>query len=139
MLSADVKTKLFLILCWSALLVLWASRDTMFGAELQPGKALYLQHCSSCHGQEGHGNGPVSRYLAVQVPDLTLIKKKNNGIYPSDAVMAAIDGRHDIRGHGDRQMPVWGEIFTIEDQKRPERASVSKAKLITEYIAQLQQ
>ncbi|MGE5217305.1 MAG: c-type cytochrome [Chloroflexota bacterium] len=122
-----------------ALLVLWTCHDIGFGAEPQTGKALYLQHCSSCHGQEGHGNGPVSRYLSVKVPDLTLIKKRNNGIYPSDGVTAAIDGRRQIRGHGDRQMPVWGEIFTIEEQRHPERASISKAKLITKFIAQLQQ
>jgi mono/diheme cytochrome c family protein len=107
-------------------------------AEADPGKAFYLRHCSSCHGQEGRGNGPVSRYLNVKVPDLTLIKTNNHGVYPLDEVMRAIDGRRDVRAHGDRQMPVWGEIFTIEERKYPEQALVLKAKLIAEYIGTLQ-
>jgi mono/diheme cytochrome c family protein len=107
-------------------------------AELGTGKTLYLRHCSSCHGQEGHGNGPVTRYLNVKVPDLTLIKTRNHGVYPSDEVMRAIDGRRDVRAHGDRQMPVWGEIFTIEERKSPERNAPLKAKLIAEYIGTLQ-
>jgi len=107
-------------------------------AEMDQGKQLYVQYCSSCHGHEGHGNGPVSRYLNVRVPDLTLIKKKNDGIYPADKVMSAIDGRRSVRAHGDRQMPVWGEIFRMEQEKYPERTSLLKAKIIAEYVATLQ-
>jgi hypothetical protein len=107
-------------------------------AEIDSGKQFYLRYCSSCHGQEGHGNGPVSRYLTVKVPDLTLIKRKNNGIYPLDKVMAAIDGRRDVRAHGDRQMPVWGEIFRVEKEKYPERTGLLKATIIADYVATLQ-
>lgn len=55
--------------------------------------------------------------------------------------MSAIDGRRAIRGHGDRNMPVWGEIFRKEadDAKYPELTTLLKAKLIAEYIATLQQ
>jgi hypothetical protein len=41
-----------------------------------------MQYCSACHGEQGHGNGPVSRYIAVKIPDLTLLKKTNRGVYP---------------------------------------------------------
>ena|ERR1044071_501700 len=122
-----------------AFLTFCASQAPALSAETNLGKALYIQHCSSCHGQEGHGNGPVSRYINVKVPDLTLIKKTNNGSYPLDKVMWAIDGRGDVRAHGDRQMPVWGEIFIIEEQRSPQRARDSKAKLIAEYVGKLQQ
>jgi len=47
--------------------------------------------------------------------------------------------RGDVRAHGDREMPVWGEIFIIEEQRSPQRARESKAKLIAEYIGKLQQ
>ncbi|HVR17981.1 MAG TPA: cytochrome c [Candidatus Limnocylindrales bacterium] len=120
-------------------LISGASHTAALSAEPDAGKIFYMQHCSSCHGQEGHGNGPVSRYLNVKVPDLTLIKKNNNGIYPLDKVMWAIDGRGDVRAHGDREMPIWGEIFIIEEQRSPQRARESKAKLIAEYIGKLQQ
>lgn len=29
------------------------------------GKAIYLQHCSRCHGMEGHGDGPDESKLSV--------------------------------------------------------------------------
>ncbi|HET7766079.1 MAG TPA: copper homeostasis membrane protein CopD [Burkholderiales bacterium] len=34
------------------------------------GSSLYRQHCASCHGPLGHGDGPVSASLAVGLPDL---------------------------------------------------------------------
>ncbi len=52
--------------------------------------------------------------------------------------MSAIDGRRIVRAHGDRQMPVWGEIFRMEQEKYPERTSLLKAKIIAEYVATLQ-
>src|SRR5262249_24475541 len=30
---------------------------------LQPGKAVYDQHCAACHGQNGDGSGPASVWL----------------------------------------------------------------------------
>ena len=44
---------------------------------------MYLQYCSSCHGQDGRGSGSVSEFLKVKVPDLTLLKKNNKGVYPA--------------------------------------------------------
>ena len=131
--------KLSIMIYLLIFLISGASHAAALSAETDAGKLFYMQHCSSCHGQEGHGNGPVSRYLNVTVTDLTLIKKNNNGIYPLDKVMWAIDGRGDVRAHGDREMPIWGEIFIIEEQRSPQRARESKAKLIAEYIGKLQQ
>lgn len=33
------------------------------------GKALYLQNCSSCHGDTGHGDGPTGAALPVKPRD----------------------------------------------------------------------
>lgn len=35
------------------------------------GKELYDRSCASCHGNAGRGDGPVSKSLAVEVPELT--------------------------------------------------------------------
>ena len=38
-------------------------------ANANPGKAMYLQYCSSCHGQDGRGSGDVRAFLKVKVRD----------------------------------------------------------------------
>jgi len=43
--------------------------------------------------------------------DLTILAKKNNGVFPLDAVHTTIDGRDSIGSHGTREMPVWGYRF----------------------------
>lgn len=109
-------------------------------SEIDAGKELFLKYCASCHGVEGKGNGPVSRDLTVKVPDLTLLKSKNKGMYPTDRVMSSIDGSRVVRAHGDRKMPVWGEVFRREHEKDKytELTSLLKAKLIAEYVGTLQ-
>ena len=109
-------------------------------AESSSGKEMYLQYCSSCHGKDGKGDGTLSRDLKVRVPDLTGLAKKNKGVYPLDNVMATIDGRRSVRGHGDRNMPVWGESFRSESEgkKYSELNTLLKGKIIAEYVATLQ-
>ena len=55
-------------------------------------------------------------------------------------VMTSIDGSRIVRAHGDREMPVWGEVFKqeIEDGKYEELTTLLKIKIIAEYIATLQ-
>jgi len=105
-------------------------------AEAKQGRQLYMQYC----GKDGRGSGSVSPYLKIAVPDLTVLKRNNKGIYPLDDVMATIDGRRTVRSHGDRDMPVWGEIFLKETErgKYSELTSLLKAKVIAEYVATLQ-
>ena len=52
------------------------------------GKEMYLKYCDSCHGNQGKGDGPVSRDLKVKVSDLTLLRSKNQGAYPLDQVIS---------------------------------------------------
>jgi len=126
---------------WLLALTLGLSFPTVpLAADSDSGKQMYLQYCSSCHGKEGKGDGTVSRDLKVRVPDLTGLAKKHKGVYPLDDVMATIDGRRLVRGHGDRVMPVWGESFYSESagKKYPELTTLLKAKIIAEYVATLQ-
>ena len=107
-------------------------------ADENGGKQMYLKYCASCHGNGGKGDGPVSRDLKINVPDLTLLRAKNKGLYPLDRVMSSIDGGRVVRGHGTRTMPVWGEIFRAEHEEYPELTSLLKTKIIAEYIGTLQ-
>lgn len=123
-----------------ALILAWSSGITFSSAGTDQGETFYMQYCGSCHGKDGRGEGSVSPYLKIKIPDLSLLKKSHKGIYPLDDVMAAIDGRRSVRAHGDRHMPVWGEVFRkeVEKEKYPELTSLLKAKMIAEYIARLQ-
>ena len=130
------------MLRWAiALALLLGTHAISLAAESNSGKQMYLQYCGSCHGKDGKGDGTVSRDLKVRVPDLTALAKKHKGVYPLDDVMATIDGRRLVRGHGDRNMPVWGESFHSESEgkKYPELTTLLKAKVIAEYVATLQQ
>lgn len=41
-------------------------------ASLDHGKALFLARCAACHGREGHGGGPVSKFFPP-APDLAYV------------------------------------------------------------------
>ena len=76
------------------------------------GKSEFQSSCASCHGADGKGNGPVSEQLKVPPPDLTMLAKKNNGVFPTNAVYETIYGLKTIPAHGTREMPIWGYQFT---------------------------
>ena len=87
------------------------SQSVALGATANSGKKMYVQYCSSCHGRVGRGDGKVSEFLKLKVPDLTILRKNNKGVYPADLVILAIDGRRTIRGHGEPKMPGVGRSF----------------------------
>lgn len=41
------------------------------GQELEKGKALWNQHCKSCHGSKGKGDGPKASQLDTECGDFT--------------------------------------------------------------------
>jgi mono/diheme cytochrome c family protein len=75
------------------------------------GKSEFQSSCASCHGTDGKGNGPVSEQLKVPPPDLTMLAKKNNGVFPTNAAYEIIYGLKTIPAHGTREMPIWGYQF----------------------------
>jgi mono/diheme cytochrome c family protein len=76
------------------------------------GTELYRSHCAACHGQDGRGQGPASRYLKTPPPDLTIIARHNKGVFPLERIEKIIAGEETIASHGTRQMPVWGPLFS---------------------------
>jgi mono/diheme cytochrome c family protein len=87
--------------------------------ETELGKEIYLDRCSVCHGAEGGGDGLVGELLERRPKNLRLLAKDNGGVFPFDAVYQAIDGRSRIAGHGNPDMPIWGEYFmdrALEDR-----------------------
>jgi len=83
------------------------------------GKPVYDHHCASCHGREAKGDGPAMNLLTVKPADLTQISKQNNGTFPFWKTYRVVDGREDIKGHGSRDMPIWGAEFRSETISSP--------------------
>ena len=79
--------------------------------DLDIGKSEFQSSCASCHGADARGKGPVSAQLKVPPPDLTMLAKNNNGVFPTNAVYETIDGSRSIPTHGTREMPIWGDRF----------------------------
>ena len=75
------------------------------------GEIEYRNYCAACHGSDGKGQGPMGRLLTVRPADLTLLSKKNSGTFPFWQTYRVIDGREEVRGHGTREMPLWGDRF----------------------------
>lgn len=73
------------------------------------GRAAYLQYCASCHGPGARGDGPVADVLDTPPPDLTRLALRYGQPLPLERLASTIDGRDEVRAHGTRQMPVWGE------------------------------
>jgi hypothetical protein len=50
------------------------------------GKIEFQSNCASCHGIGAKGDGPMSGELKRRPADLTVLAKKNNGIFPLNSV-----------------------------------------------------
>lgn len=105
------------------------------------GAELYQQLCSSCHGANAKGDGPLVAVLKVGVPDLTRIAWRDGGEFPREDVRRSIDGRLEQRAHGPRDMPVWGIQFydLSNEDTRGERARVdSLIDRLVDYLESIQ-
>lgn len=74
------------------------------------GRALYLDYCSTCHGDAGKGDGPLAGDWDKPPADLTGIARRNGGTFPLAQVMSKIDGygRSGLKGEA---MPEMGQVF----------------------------
>lgn len=79
--------------------------------QLRSGAQIFANHCAACHGSTGEGDGPVGAIMNTNVPNLRTLAQRNDGTFPEDAVRAYVDGRTLPASHGDRQMPIWGDVF----------------------------
>lgn len=74
------------------------------------GAQLFRTYCASCHGTTGTGGGAAAMAMKVTPPDLTRIAARNNGVFPSERISQIVLGKG-VAAHGERSMPVWGDVF----------------------------
>jgi len=76
------------------------------------GEEMFKSYCAVCHGTSLKGDGPAASALKAIPADLTTLAQKNGGKYPSAKVATAIRGDMENPAHGNRDMPVWGPLFS---------------------------
>jgi mono/diheme cytochrome c family protein len=84
------------------------------GLSHELGQGDFVTYCAACHGVGGRGDGTVAEYLTINAADLTQLAKKNGGLFPRERIANVIDGRAQVKVHGPRDMPVWGDWFKFE-------------------------
>lgn len=101
------------------------------------GQDLFQFYCSSCHGRDGKGNGPVASSLKRLPPDLTAISRRHDGHFPSEDIERLVTGDDEaLAAHGSREMPVWGPIFrSLEPHDRLTRIRIAN---VVAYIESIQ-
>jgi len=53
--------------------------------------------------------------FAITPPDLRQLRKRNTGTFPFWQLYRVIDGRQEVMAHGSRDMPIWGEVFILQE------------------------
>jgi mono/diheme cytochrome c family protein len=76
------------------------------------GADLFKEYCAVCHGNDAKGSGPAADALKKRPADLTQLARKNGGTFPELHVMNYIKGQDVVAAHGNRDMPIWGSIFS---------------------------
>jgi mono/diheme cytochrome c family protein len=76
------------------------------------GPDLFKEYCAVCHGNDAKGSGPAADALKKRPADLTQLSRKNGGTFPELHVMNYIKGQDVVAAHGNRDMPIWGQIFS---------------------------
>ena len=111
------------------------------------GKREYEANCAVCHGPQGKGDGPYALVgMGEQsAANLTLLAKKNNGVFPFARVYEFIDGTQVVKAHGTREMPIWGADYKVKGAEyymeipyNPEAYVRARILALTEYVYRLQ-
>jgi mono/diheme cytochrome c family protein len=99
------------------------------------GQKLFMKYCTSCHGQDAKGTGPVAPSLKKKPADLTHIALED-GKFPVYRIEQTISGEQMTDVHGTREMPVWGSIL-----RRKGGEGLIKLEIynLTRYLETIQQ
>jgi hypothetical protein len=110
---------------------------------VEAGKREFRHYCVLCHGLGGKGESVMTTFnlLKVTPPDLTKLSKRHKGQFPFWQVYRIIDGREEVKGHGTRDMPVWGEVFIQQENGRlvDESRAIGRILALVYYLRSIQE
>jgi mono/diheme cytochrome c family protein len=114
--SCNPYNALVLLLASTALAVTATCADAAWrkAEDFPSGQQLFQDHCATCHGTDGTGNGPTAQALKVPPADLTKISIRADGTFPATRVVEIIRYGGNVTGHGSQVMPVWGKVLSNE-------------------------
>jgi hypothetical protein len=111
--------------------------EVIAGGELE-----YQNACAVCHGVEARGNGIMSKFLTVKPANLRQLRLTPGGNFPFWEVYRKIDGQFEIRGHGTRDMPIWGDRFRAQaggDGKSAQSQAAGRILSLVFYLQYIQE
>ncbi|MBI3245509.1 MAG: cytochrome c [Deltaproteobacteria bacterium] len=125
-------------------ITIWTTASSAQEAEvIASGKQEFRRNCTLCHGLNGKGDSVMVtlNLLANKPPDLTQLKKNNSGTFPFWQVYRIVDGREPIKGHGTPDMPIWGDLFSMqaEGSLTSETKATERILNLVHYLQSLQQ
>ena len=100
---------------------------------IEAGKREFQRSCAACHGVDAKGDGPSASVLNVKPADLTQMSKKHEGVFLFWRTYEKISGHDEevIRGHGTREMPIWGERFRLEKGSSEEYQAGVRGRILS--------
>jgi mono/diheme cytochrome c family protein len=104
------------------------------------GRTLFESHCALCHGEDAKGDGVFAPDLMTQPADLSRIAARRGGEFPAEDVARFIDGRIPVEAHRSAEMPVWGNVISLEFVDAGTREEVTRGKLsaLVAYLRSIQ-
>jgi len=135
--------------------IIMATNTCVWAQDIEKGRIEFLSNCAGCHGADAKGAGPVSSNLKIKPADLTVLAKRNYGVFSPDAIAERVDGRS--APHRNSEMPIWGcrqgpppgpkrkthrpkSIDTLLDMPcDPEEVIQQRIRDIVAYLAQIQE
>ena len=128
-------------------IVLWATPPDAALAQQEDiaavGQREFRHACAVCHGLGGKGESVMTtlNLLTVRPADLTQLSKKHQGHFPFWQVYRIIDGREEVKGHGTRDMPIWGAVFRQPEGGKhvEETGAIGRILALVYYIQSIQE
>ncbi len=102
------------------------------------GATLYATFCADCHGRDAAPPGPLASGRKLRAPDLRLLARRNEGVFPLREVEKLLSGTNQAPIiHGGIDMPVWAPVLSHQMGDR-EISAAEAAHSLARYLESLQ-